>query len=332
MSINRTIEQFFLFSCFAINMKINIINLPLYYQIQNKNTTKKSQTSFGCDTVSFSRKISDIPEYERHGGWCELFYKREEIEKQAVQNVPLLKNKTFGIEEYEKLTEKEKDYLRNIIDLPYLKYADRSNKERTIENDMLFFVKTSYKLKNMLDAKYPNGWSFVAIGGSTALYAKILEYMGADTKILPYSKNVHYKPNYKDINFNSYFDDVGLKKSYLNNGKTIIFGDYVSTGETIETIKWQLESTDRINRHEIFANFIDLFWDTLSSDEKNLLDDWFLNRQQIKSYTPCPNMNEISQYKNAINMNKNFEWNFTTKLMNFAVIDCIYEWKRNGWL
>ena len=332
MSINKTIEQFFIFSCFAINMKINIINLPLYYQIQNKNTTKKSQTSFGCDTVSFSRKISDNPKYERHGGWCELFYKREEIEKLAIQNVPLLKNKTFGLDEYEKLTEKEKDYLRNIIDLPYLKYTDRSNKERTIENDMLFFVKTSYILKNILDEKYPDGWTFVAIGGSCALFAKILEYMGADSVIVPFSKRITSEKNYYKIDFNKYFDDIDFTKDKLQDKKQILYVDYVSSGKTLNLFDNILKSTERKKENDILLNFSDLFEGTINYDEKELLDDWFFNCFQIKSYAPCPNMNDVSMYLKANKLNKNFEWNFTTKLMNFAVIDCITEWKKHGWL
>ena len=270
--------------------------------------------------------------YSREGGWCEYFYKQEGLDADTIEKIRCFKNKTFSMPEFKQLSEQEKDYLRDIAKLPYLKNIDRQNKNRSIENDMQFFVTTAYKLKNILDYKYPDGWIFVAIGGSTAPFAKILEYMGAQTKIIPYSSRVKYQDGFQDIDFNKYFYDIGYKATDINPHKTIIYTDFVSSGETLRDFKHYINSTGRSTPNDIFVNFSDLPENTINSGEKELLDEWFFNKKQIKSYSPCPNMTKPVQYINAKNMNKEFEWNFTTKLMNFAILDCLDEWTKKGWI
>lgn len=313
---------------FCLSMKINFFNYPVFYQPQNN--PKKLLAQPVCDTVSFSGNTAPA-KYERHGGWCEFFFERQGIAAKTLCQIPVMKNKTFGINEYKRLTEDEKEYLRSLLNINYMKYDGRKDTNRTVEDDMQFFVKTSYILKNILDEKYPQGWTFVTIGGSCALFAKILEYMGADTMIVPFSRRIKAEKNYQSIDFDKYFNDIGLTKQMLNSKKQIFYADYVSSGKTMDFFEDTLEKTGRKNEHDLFVNFTDLFGYAISYEEKELLDDWFLNCFQIKSYAPCPEMSKVSHFKNAANISKDFEWNFTTKLMNFALLDCLTEWKKKNW-
>ncbi len=54
--------------------------------------------------------------------------------------------------------------------------------------------------------------------------------------------------------------------------------------------------------------------------------DYYFHHREIKKYSPCPKMyTAYEQYKNNYDnvdkIDKEFSWNTTTKLMQFALID-----------
>lgn len=316
-------------------MKINPISV-FTRPIINRNFSQETSNKFSypCDTVSFSSNFFNTKDikYTRHGGWCEFFYKKQGLETEICKKVPVMKNKTFTSEDYKKLTEQEKDYLRSFLNNDYMKTSGLVNDNYTIERDMQRFLKILIKLKKDLDKKYPDGWKFVAIGGSPSLFAKILEELGADTIIIPYSKIAHYYEGADDIDFDKYFNDIGFRKEDLNPKTTMIYADYIDTGRTMNMFKNNILKTGRALPNDKYVNFSDLLNGIIDEDEIDVIDDMFLNRMQIASYSPCPSMEKPELYKNASKLWQNFEWNFTTKLMNFAVLDCLDEWQKMDWI
>lgn len=57
--------------------------------------------------------------------------------------------------------------------------------------------------------------------------------------------------------------------------------------------------------------------------EEELLNEFFFNKSQIKSYSACPYMNSAIRCENILQLDKQFNWNFASKLMNFAFMDNI---------
>lgn len=257
-------------------------------------------------------------------GWCTFFYDKSGLEKEITEKIPVLKNKKFTFDMYKKLSDEEKNYLRTQIKQPYLKekYLMLGAK-RTIENDAKFFVKLSKRLKNILDKQYPQGWTLVSIGASPAIFAQILKHLGADTKIIPFSKRLKKDPTFDSINFDKYFKELGLTKGSLKEGKQMIYTDFVSGGETIRVFKNLIKSTGRYKKEDKFEDFSSLFGLQLNVHEEELLNEFFFNQSQIKSYSACPYMNSATKYKNISQLDKTFNWNFTSKLMNFAFMDNI---------
>lgn len=261
----------------------------------------------------------------RLGGSCLDYYMSNDYDSSLLAQIPLLKNKTFTPEIYHKLTNEEKDFLRKIINHPYqvlnpqIQWADEN---RTIKNDMKFFVKMSKKLKKILDKWNPEGWKMIGIGGSPSIFCEILKYLGEDTVNIPFSKSVLKDTlNYSKINFNKYFSEVGLNKEILNTGKQNIYTDFCASGHTMKIFKDLLKDTNLLKNEDKFVDFIKLFRNSLSYKQENLLNNHFLYDQEIKSYATCPRMKTADKYINYMDNSKNFKWSITAKLMHFAIID-----------
>ncbi len=274
------------------------------------------------DTVSFKAKTPEL--YRRMDGWCNFFYDKSGLKKEITEKIPLFKNKKFTFDMYKKLSDEEKNYLRTQIKKPYLKdeYLIIEAK-RTIENDAKFFVKLSKRLKNIMDKQYPQGWTLVSIGASPAIFAQILKHLGADAKIVPFSKRLKRDPAFDSINFDKYFNEVGLTKDSFKEKKQMIYTDFVSGGETIRMFENLIKSTGRYRKEDRFEDFSSLFGLNLNVHEEELLNEFFFNKSQIKSYSACPYMNSAIRCENILQLDKQFNWNFASKLMNFAFMDNI---------
>ena len=125
--------------------------------------------------------------------------------------------------------------------------------------------------------------------------------------------------NSKD--FDKYFDNTGLTNKFIKNQKKKIYSDFVSSGCTIYYFMELISETNRLTLNSDFTNFTDLFGNNILKYNKNLLNYYFFNWNNMDSYTACPEMIYPEQYKNAKNIKNEFDWNITTKLMNFAIID-----------
>lgn len=293
-----------------------------------KNTTAASADVSFAGTISFNAK--SFKPYRRLDGFCALYFDRNGLKKEITNKVSLFKNKTFTFDMYNKLSDEEKNYLRMQIKKPYLndKFLVIEAK-RTIENDAKFFVKLSKRLKDILDKQYPQGWTLVSIGASPAIFAQILNHLKADTKIIPFSKRLKKDAAFQSINFNKYFNDLGLTKDYLKEQKQMIYTDFVSGGETIRMFKSLIKSTGRYNKEDRFEDFSHLFGLRLSVHEEELLNEFFFNQSQIKSYSASPYMSSAYDCKKIAHINEDYNWSLTSKLMNFAFMDNIEKAKNS---
>lgn len=319
-------------------MKINLIPQNLYLKqtefksgnFSNVNIKNSSNLApLNRDVVSFSQRQRKT--YERRGGMCEHHFKNVLEPEDIYKRIPLMMENEFTPESYKKLSEKDKDFLRGFLDEEYMSSFNSPVRlydeyyERTIERDMQLFLKISQRLKQKLDKKYPQGYKFISIGGSAAIFADILKMLKAESFIVPYSKSVaNYPDDYCQLDFKKYFEAIGLSKEYLNDGKKNIFTDFRSSGRTFELFKKEMEKAfGQVECEPV--EFKKLIADIASEEELFLIEDFFFDRQQIKSYSTCPDMKRAVQYQNAQKMKEEFCWPLSAKLMHFALIDCMKE-------
>lgn len=308
-----------------MNIQSNYTYIPkasTIYLKNNKVTTFVPKfKGLDNDTVQFSRKYLTSP-YARIEGACNLYLIKEQIDKDVYMKVPAMRGKTFTKEDYKSLNKEEKEYLREIIDTPYY---DKPNSvprgaSSTIRQDRDFFIKLSKKMKKKLDKDYPEGWSFISLGGSPSVFAKTLEYMGEDAKELPFSFESALYSAYNDINMEKYLDDLSITKEYLNDGKKKIVTDFTWSGNSLRAIEIKMRKCEHFNSNVEYESLQDLIRKDLSDKEKYKLFDFFLLNEHIKAYSSAPSMHEPDMY-DVERINNEYEWSISAKLMNFALID-----------
>ncbi|MBR3889541.1 hypothetical protein IKJ53_03410, partial [bacterium] len=233
-----------------------------------------------------------------------------------LKKIPAMRGQKFTQEDYYSLSKSEKNYLRNILEKPLWDTTNYSS----IRNDRDFFIYISENIKETLDAEYPDGWSLITLGGSPSLFAQILTFMGEDVKELPFSYEATMCSKFKNVDMSKYFNDLGITKEYLNDGKQKIVTDYVCTGVSLNKIREIMTENGYTNDNVVFEDLQDLLPYDLPKKENYMLNTFFLERENIKSYSTCPNMHYPEMY-DVERMNNECEWNMSTKLMNFALID-----------
>lgn len=308
-----------------MNIQSNYTYIPkasTIYLKNNKVTTFVPKfKGLDNDTVQFSRKYLTSP-YARIEGACNLYLIKEQIDKDVYMKVPAMRGKTFTKEDYKSLNKEEKEYLREIIDTPYY---DKPNSvprgaSSTIRQDRDFFIKLSKKMKKKLDKDYPEGWSFISLGGSPSVFAQTLSYMGEDSKELPFSYACTLYNNFENVDMDKYLDDVGITREYLNDGKKKILTDYVWSGTSLNKMENIMYENDRYNENVEVRKLQDLLPDDLPSHEDRKIKLFFFEQEHIKAYSSCPSMHKPDMY-DVERMNKEYQWSMSAKLMNFALID-----------
>jgi len=292
-----------------IGNAINPARIPIY---------KSNNYKYTSDTVSF-RSITQ-PLYSRSEGDASSYFQK--LKDDIYNKIPLIEQKNkFGIDEYKKLSESEKEYLRQIIDIPF-RSTDK-DEFHTIKEDMHFLINMSNKMKVHLDEKYPKGYNIVALGASCSIFAKIMEYQGNKAKILPFSNKAVSSEGFESINFKDYLNKNGIDDNFIKKSSKILFIDYVSQGSTFHDFLVIINNNklQNLTKKMQLLRIKYLLPENLSLNDYGLLTDYFLRESNIKSYAPCPKMTETRQYKNIESINEKYNWDIATKLMNFSLID-----------
>ena len=250
------------------------------------------------------------------------------------RNVPrIIWSNTFEKEEYDALTEREKTYLRKLVNKKY-SHIDIYNKgdfDATINKDMLYIKDTAKKMSTKLKTIHPKGHTLIAIGGSPAIFAKFMEYEGEDVKIVPFSKDAENPLTKHGIAWEEYFEELGIDKNFIKerekSNKRIVIMDYVASGETKEQIMKAFKKAGLYSKRNMY--FIDTSYLTETNSHVRTTN-FFLASAHISAYCPCPEIKKYIDYKNITDLESGFKWNLTTKLINFAYLDYVNTQKQSS--
>lgn len=148
-------------------------------------------------------------------------------------------SRRFNVEDYNKLTESQKDYFRQ-----------ECRKNKQIDHAVKKTIPVAIRLKKYLDRKYKKSdYVFCCIGTSPSLIAKTLEFMGKKVKYFPVSDlkfisnessdNFYNDKNDKRLDtYQNYLNNQGITNENIeSNSEKYIFCDYTYSGCSLEVFK-----------------------------------------------------------------------------------------------
>jgi len=237
----------------------------------------------------------------------------------------LNKSKTFGLEEYKALSQADK-------------VALRKSHKLCPRGDIKDIMTLSDTIQYNLNKKFPNGYTFVSIGRTPSIFAKLLEYQGLDTKICPISdlkdfSHIHsmLPPKYV-AKYGEFLKKIGISKESVEVAKKpFVFVDYTFHGTSLQNFE-KILARDEIGIKGKNAVFLSLNEKLLEPTPKtdarsiNLLDHYFLNIPQvkIKDYAPAPQVSCYKMHKVEKIIEK-YKQTKQVKLMQFHLIDYLNE-------
>lgn len=272
------------------------------------------------DTVCLKGSLSKL--FERKEGYACTYFDFQR-NKEILENLPVFRNcNTFGIKEYKNLSPQERQYLDSLLDEVYCRtkshYTDLQELPRTINDDADFLIKIADESRKVLDSQYPNGYKYVGVGGSPAIFSKIYEYQGLGAKNMPFN----WYTAGQDFDYLSYFAKMGLtKESIANSPEKILFIDYVKTGKTFENLKSALNQHKMLDGGNVeFVSFMNLLERKIPYSDYKKMSGYYFEQEGIKSFCPSPFMGNAESWKNADKIEEAFNWSNSTKLINYAII------------
>lgn len=163
----------------------------------------------------------------------DVFENNYNAELRDLANKKLSQIHKMTIEEYQKLTEEEKNAIRRSATFINNEVATKS-------------VIFGLKLKNYLDKKYgENNYCFVSLGTSPAGIARVFEFSGVETKYLPISKltflshsDFYNRGSHKIKKYKNFLKEQKMTSEDIakSNKKYLCF-DYTYTGNSLTTLK-----------------------------------------------------------------------------------------------
>lgn len=278
-----------------------------------------------ADTCSFKGTLAKL--FERKEGYACTYFDFQK-EKEILEKLPVFKNNnTFGIQEYKNLTSQERQYLDGLLNEVYCNvkpyYTASQTMARTVGEDAGFLIKISDEMKKSLDAKYPQGYKLVGIGGSPAIFSKIYQQEGMNVKNIPFNKDFAGA----DFDYATYFKNMGLDEKFLKNSpEKIVFVDYVKSGTTFEQFKEIMKKHNLIDKDNTdFVSLMSLIDRKIPYNDYQMMGDYYFLQEAIKSFCPCPYMNTAESWKNADKISESFNWSNSTKLINYGIIKKLEE-------
>lgn len=251
----------------------------------------------------------------------------------------------FTIDTYKKLTEKQKEQLRELCEsTQVIKLVDLDQNIK-IDEDYSAIKDYARQAKTVLDKKYGEGnYVLFGPGNSPACLLSILADEGVATKIFPFSTKVlrgscidllrqplndnDWDKYYTRIDWKQYFDSFGINSEEIErmkeSGKVPVVLDYVYKGETINVLK-SLFNKIGLNSDDFkFEDMSDLFVDD-SEKQKQINNNFysiFLDGKKIKLYSTCQNAGSVPEfYQDIANYEQSYDWHPFTKLLFFTHYD-----------
>ena len=238
--------------------------------------------------------------------------------------------KQFSNHNYEVLTKKELTAIRANISV------DTAQTAETV-------VKTAQLVKQIFDDQYGEGnYVFISIGRSFSTLAKCLEYMGCETRCIPFSgaSGITEKSELWEILHQTGFDKYieylnreGLSPEKIKKSqKDYLFCDYAQSGNSLSAFKRIL--TDKTvglsssNIHFIKLNkVLNIIADNLpakyNSLNNQLVDmDWLLATQSFDDYSQIQYL-ECRHLKN-VELAANHPLDDKAKKLQFCLLDILH--------
>ncbi len=294
-------------------MLVKSVNLPI------PNITKINQSSVSYDRNSLNA--------ERNGQ-----LNRDVFEIRNPQNIttPMTKRnilmdsfdsimkaeKRFSIEDYKKLSRREKDFYRKICN-----YIDSDISRITNENIIL-----AESIKNDLDEKYgKNNYVFISLGTSPAAIGRYLELNGIETKYLPLSElkfanenEIAKKEKYN--NYKKFLDSQNLTKEIIDSSdkKYVVF-DFANTGRSMQVFERLMKEVFDLDSDNIEYKLI-----RRCICPRNICDEIITNHLfhcEIEPYTGIPHLpfHEIEKINEISDTDK--YCSRTSNMFSFMLMD-----------
>ena len=242
----------------------------------------------------------------------------------------LKKLKQFTHKDYDSLT---KDEIRAI----------RANITVQTAQNAETIVNASKLVKKVFDKKYGEGnYVFISVGRSFAALAKCLEYMGNETRCIPFSgaSNITEKTSVQKIlhqsGFQKYLDFLnseGLSPEQVKEShKYYLFCDYAQTGNSLTAFKrivtdksvgLQLHNVRFLKLNKILCNIADNLPDEFLFLNSRLMDmEWELISQGFDGYSSVKYLayNHLGEIASAVNQ----PLETSAKNMQFCLLDILH--------
>lgn len=208
-------------------MKIaqNIFNIKPFLPV--KNEQKVSFCQFSSSLNEDTLQLSEMAQNEKRANNILATYRK------------------FGVDQYKALTPEQRDLIFSTCNQNTINAARES-------------VKMAMFTKEELDKEYGKGnYVFCCIGTSPSGIARVLEFMGVETKYFPISElRVERELNHRRFSDKKYLDEQGLDFTQYGkflseqgisldeikkSGKKYLFFDYTCSGHTLKMFKYFLQ-------------------------------------------------------------------------------------------
>lgn len=231
------------------------------------------------------------------------------------------KSRKFTINSYNSLSKLEKEVLRS-TSLEAKEAAEKS-------------LQVGFKVKEHLDKNYGEGeYVFVCIGTSPSGVARVLEFMGVETKYLPISgltafyEDDEYKDFYEEMDeYKKFLDEQGITQAQIEKSdKTYLFFDYTRTGRSLSILGNMMRECFGITSNKVKYKSFDFECYSASAkkiDPEQYAVDYikkYVEYEEIAKFGGVPHLPiwEISD----IEERKNYE-SLDSKKFNFLIIDSL---------
>lgn len=227
----------------------------------------------------------------------------------------------FTIEDYKSLSKIEKRVLM----------STSTDAQEAAEKSL----QMGLKVKEHLDKSYGEGkYVFVCIGTSPSGIARVLEFMGVETKYLPISglkacyENDLYKTFYEESGeYKKFLEEQGISQEQIDKSdKTYLFFDYTRSGCSLKVFKNMMKEFFGITSDKIHYNSFD--FECYSASAKNIDPEQYaidyirkyVEYEEIAQFGGVPHLPlwEIADIDEC----KNYE-SIDAKKFNFLIIDAL---------
>ena len=286
---------------------MNVTSIPFVGEIKTNylaNRCKRLLTQPIVDTLEISPKLK--------------------LERQS--KAIFSRSQKFTIDDYNSLSRLEKSILREASST-YFKDADEN-------------IQVGLKVKEKLDKYHgENGYVFVSIGTSPAPIARVLEFMGVETKYLPITglRPYYEDDKYKQFigkfeNYQKFLNEQGLSADRVKKSdKEFLFYDYTYSGQSLHVFKQMMKEYFGLNLPNVHFSSADFL--CYSSCAKKI-DPPDYAVEYVKKYMLNSNGETIGgiphlpiERIDAIEECKAYE-SLSAKSYNFALIDRLNKMKK----